>query len=134
MRAIIEFQRAFMLTQDDLLLQPLRLADVAKRASLDVSTISRVVSSKYALLDGVLFPLKHFFLRTKASASGHAVARNRVAHLLHDIIDSEDKRSPLTDEQISALMTERGEPISRRTVSKYRDSLGIPSAVMRKKI
>ena len=134
MRAIIEFQRAFMLTQDDLLLQPLRLADVAKRASLDVSTISRVVSSKYALLDGVLFPLKHFFLRTKTSASGHAVAKNKVAHLLRDIIDSENKRSPLTDEQISALMTERGEPISRRTVSKYRDSLGIPSAVMRKKI
>lgn len=134
MRAIIELQREFMLTQDDLQLKPLRLADVAKRASLDVSTISRVVSSKYALLDGVLFPLKHFFLRTKASASGHAVARNRVAHLLHEIVDSEDKRSPLTDEQISAMMTERGEPISRRTVSKYRDSLGIPSAAMRKTI
>lgn len=134
MRAIIEAQRPFLLTQDEQLLKPLRLTDVAERTGLNISTISRVISGKYALLDGVLYPLKNFFLRTKANAEGKAVLRTRIYPMLQEIIGAEDKNEPLSDAQISELMTRRGEAISRRTVAKYRDAMGIPVAALRKRI
>ena len=134
MRAIIEAQRPFMLTQDEQLLKPLRLADVAEHTGLNISTVSRVINSKYALLDGVLYPLKYFFLRTKANAKGEAVLRNRIYPILQDIINSENKNEPWSDAQLSELLSQRGESISRRTVAKYRDEMGIPAAAFRKRL
>ncbi len=134
MAAIIGFQRDFFLSQDDYKLRPLRLDDVAKKAGVNISTVSRVINSKYALLDGTLYPLKYFFLRAKANAAGKEVVKTKICPLLREIIDTEDKRNPLSDEQISALMHERGEAISRRTVAKYRDEMGIPVAILRKQV
>ena len=134
MQAIIDAQRDFMLTQDEFRLRPLRLADVALRTGQNISTVSRVANSKYALVDGVLYPLKFFFLRTKTNAEGKAIMRTKVHPLLREIIEEEDKRNPLSDEQISAMMTQRGEAISRRTVAKYRDELGIPTASLRRRL
>lgn len=134
MKAVIEFQREFFLTQDDSTLRPLRLNDVASRAHANISTISRVINSKYVLLDGTLYPLKYFFLRTRVNAEGKVILRTKVAPLLREIIDGEDKQNPLSDDQISQIMRARGEAISRRTVAKYRDEMNIPSAVFRKRI
>ena len=135
MKAIIAFQRDFMLTQDDNLLKPLRMVDVAERTHLDVSTISRVVNSKYVLLDGSLYSLKHFFVRSTTNAEGDLIMRTKVFPLIRDIIDHEDKQNPLPDERIAALLKEEnGLKISRRTVSKYREEMKIPPAKFRKQI
>ena len=134
MKAIIALQHDFMLTQDDARLHPLRLGDVAERTGLNISTISRVVNSKYALLDGTLYPLKHFFLRTKTNADGQEILKTRIMPLLRELIDDEDKRNPLSDEQLSLLMRAHGEPISRRTVAKYRDAMNIPIAALRRRL
>ena len=135
MKAIIAFQRDFMLTQDDNLLKPLRMVDVAERTHLDISTISRVVNSKYVLLDGSLYSLKHFFVRSATNAEGDLIMRTKVFPLIRDIIDHEDKQKPLPDERIAALLKEEnGLKISRRTVSKYREEMKIPPAKFRKQI
>lgn len=134
MKAITVLQRDFMLSQDEAMLRPLRLTDVAERTGLDISTVSRVVNSKYALLDGVLYSLKYFFLRAKQNAQGKEILRTKVLPLLQELIDGEDKSNPLSDAQLSELMARHGEAISRRTVSKYRDELKIPSAAMRKRL
>ena len=134
MKAIIAFQRDFMLTQDDDLLHPLRLQDVAERTDLDISTISRVVNSKYVRLDGTLYPLKYFFLRSKTNAEGDLIMRTKVFPLIRDIINEEDKLNPLSDERIAELLQQKGQKISRRTVAKYRDEMDIPPAKFRKRI
>lgn len=135
MKAIIAMQRDFILTQDDDLLKPLRLVDVADRTHLDISTISRVVNSKYVLLDGTLFPLKYFFVRSKTNAEGDLIMRTKVFPLIRDIIEHEDKLKPLPDERIAqVLQEEKGLKISRRTVSKYREEMKIPPAKFRKQI
>ena len=123
-----------MLTQDDAQLHPLRLDDVAQRTGLNISTVSRVVASKYALLDGTLYPLKHFFLRSKTNAEGQLILKTHVYPLLRQLIDEEDKRNPLSDEQLSVLMRQHGQPISRRTVAKYRDEMNIPTATLRRRM
>ena len=133
MQAIIMFQHDFMLTQDEAQLRPLRLSDVAQHTGLNISTISRVVSSKYALLDGTLYPLKHFFLRTKANSAGQEIMKTQIYPLLQQLVDQEDKRNPLSDEQLSLLMQQHGQPISRRTVAKYRDEMDIPTALLRRR-
>jgi RNA polymerase sigma-54 factor len=134
MKAIIAFQRDFMLTQDDDLLHPLRLQDVAERTDLDISTISRVVNSKYVRLDGTLYPLKYFFLRSKTNAEGDLIMRTKVFPLIRDIIDEEDKLNPLSDERIAELLQQKGQKISRRTVAKYRDEMDIPPAKFGRRI
>ena len=135
MKALIALQRPFMLTQDDDLLKPLRLVDVAERTHLDISTISRVVNSKYMLLDGTLYPLKYLFVRSKANAEGDIIMRTKVFPLIRDIVDHEDKSKPLPDERIAELLQqEKGLKISRRTVSKYREEMKIPPAKFRKQI
>ena len=133
MRAIIDLQREFILTQDDTALKPLRLQDVAERTGLSISTTSRVVNSKYVALDGKIYALKQFFMRTKQGAQGGQVMRNKVKALLRDLIDQEDKASPLSDEQLMRLLSEQGEPVSRRTVAKYRNAMKIPSAPLRRR-
>lgn len=133
MHAIIQRQRAFMLSQDDSDLQPLTGGEIAKAVGVDGSTISRAVSNRYALLDGTLYPLKQFFLRTRRNADGEEVLKTQVAVLLQEVIDGEDKSHPLSDNEISDILVSRGLNIRRRTVAKYRDQLGIPVAKLRRK-
>ncbi len=133
MKAIIEAQRQFMLSQDDADLKPLTGGDIAKRIGMDGSTVSRVVSNRYALLDGTLYQLKDFFLRTKRNAGGQEVLRTQVEAAIADIIEREDKTNPLNDTQISEKLKEYGLNIQRRTVAKYRDQMQIPSSNMRKR-
>ena len=133
MHAIIQRQRAFMLSQDDSDLLPLTGGEIAKAVGVDGSTISRAVSSRYALLDGTLYPLKQFFLRTRRNAEGEEVMKTQVASMLQDVIDGEDKSNPLSDSEISDILIGRGLNIRRRTVAKYRDQLGIPVAKLRRK-
>lgn len=131
MKTIIDLQRDFFLTQDEDTLQPMVLRDVADKSQLDISTISRVCNSKYAMVDGSIYPLKHFFLRTRANAEGEEIQARKVNRLISTIIESEDKSKPYSDEQLMEMLKKNGLSISRRTVAKYRDSMGIPTAKKR---
>jgi RNA polymerase sigma-54 factor len=134
MKAIIALQRDFFLTQDEAALRPMVLRDVAERTGLDESTVSRVKSSKYALVDGSVYPLDFFFMRTRANADGVVVVGRQVEKALMEIIDSEDKSAPYSDEQLVERLREKGMELKHRTVTKYRNKLGVPVAKNRRKI
>lgn len=131
MKVIIDLQRDFFLTQDEETLHPMVLRDVAEKAKLDISTISRVSNSKYAMINGRIYPLKHFFMRTRANAGGEEIQARKVNQLIISIIESEDKTKPYSDEQLMEMLKAKGLNISRRTVAKYRDGIGIPTAKKR---
>jgi RNA polymerase sigma-54 factor len=128
MKAIIELQRAYFFTQDSEDLNPLVLRDVAEKANLDISTVSRVCSSKYALVDGIIHPLSDFFFHLRKNSEGEMVEANKVIKMLEDIIANEDKTAPLSDEQLAEKLKSNGLSLSRRTVAKYRKDMGIPVA------
>lgn len=132
MRAIIALQKEFFLTKDEEDLNKLIYKDVAKMANIDISTVSRVCKSKYALVDGAMYPLSFFFKRSRKNAEGEDVDSSNVEKAIQEIIDSEDKHAPYTDEQIVEKLKDFGINIKRRTVNKYRDSLAIPTATKRK--
>lgn len=132
MQAIIDAQRPFILSQDDADLKPLTGGEIAKRIGMDGSTVSRAISNRYALLDGTLYPLKHFFMRTKRNADGEEVMRTQVTSAIKDIIDNEDKTHPLSDGNIAEALAQRGINIQRRTVANYREQLHIPIAALRR--
>lgn len=131
MRAIARLQHDFIVTQDESQLHIMRLADVAELAHIDVSTVSRVRKDKYALLDGVLYPLDFFFLRSRTNADGDLVQHREAKQALQELVDSEDKNHPYTDQMLESLLRQRGHNISRRTVAKYRNEMGIPTAQAR---
>lgn len=133
MKAIIELQREFFLTQDDNALRPMVLREVAQRTGLDESTISRVKSSKYAMVNGHVYSLEHFFPRVRANAAGVAVDGRKVVSMLREIIDGEDKAAPFSDEQLVEELKARGLEIKHRTVTKYRNDMGIPTAKNRRR-
>jgi RNA polymerase sigma-54 factor len=130
MQAIIQLQRKFFLDGDEASLRPMILRDVAEKTGLDLSTISRVSNSKYAQTRWGTFPLRYFFSDGYATESGEMSTR-QIKAVLHDIIDAEDKHKPLSDEALTAAMAQKGFPIARRTVAKYREQLGIPVARLR---
>ena len=132
MKAIIELQRTFFLTKDEDDKVRLVLEDVAKKSGYDVSTISRVCSSKCALLDGRIYPLSDFFKLTRKNAVGEEIDGRRVSEMLQEIVDSEDKMNPYSDDRIVELMKQQGVTLARRTVAKYRTELGIPSVNSRR--
>ena len=132
MQAIIHMQRQFFLDGDETSLRPMILKDVAERTGLDLSTISRVSNSKYAQTRWGTFPLRHFFSDSYVTDQGEELSTRSIKAALRDIIESEDKRKPLSDELLTKMMAERGYPIARRTVAKYREQLGIPIARLRK--
>ena len=119
-------QRQFFLTQDPNDLQPLILKDVAEKAGYDISTVSRVRNSKYCLLDGRMYPLSYFFKHLRLNAKGESVDASKAHEAISQLIAAEDKAHPLSDQQISALLAQKGINIKRRTVAKYRDEIGIP--------
>lgn len=132
MQAIIQLQRQFFLDGDEASLRPMILKDVAERTGLDLSTVSRVSNSKYAQTRWGTFPLRHFFSDSYVTEQGEELSTRRIKAALRDIVDSEDKRKPLSDEALTKRMAEQGYTIARRTVAKYREQLGIPVARLRK--
>lgn len=132
MKAIIELQRAFFLSQIPEDLSRMVLRDVAEKAKLDISTVSRVCNSKYCLLDGRLYPLSYFFKATRNNSEGEEVDAEKVREAIKEIVSKEDKLSPLGDEQLSKALKKYGINIKRRTVAKYRNEIGIPIAEKRK--
>ena len=132
MRAIVQLQHQFFVDGDEASLRPMILKDVAEKTGLDLSTVSRVSNSKYAQTRWGTFPLRHFFSDSYVTQSGEELSTRQIKVALREIIDAEDKKQPLSDDDIKAALTERGFPIARRTVAKYREKLGIPIARLRK--
>ncbi len=134
MTAILKAQYDFFLDGEETSLKPMVLQDIADRTGFDVSTISRVSNSKYVQTRFGIYPLKYFFSESMTNAEGDEVSTREIKKMLQELIDNEDKRSPLTDEQLVEFMGQHGYPIARRTIAKYRDLLGIPVARMRKSL
>jgi RNA polymerase sigma-54 factor len=134
MKAIIDLQHQFFITQNEDDLQKLILENVASKADLDVSTVSRVCNSKYALVDGTLYPLSFFFKRMRTNSKGEEIDGYKVEKVLKEIVEQEDKKKPYSDVELVEQLKKRGINIERRTVNKYRAKFGIPTAIKRKSI
>ena len=134
MQTILDFQREYFQDGDKSKLKPMILKDIADRTELDVSTISRVVNSKYIQTHFGIILLKSLFSEAMLTSSGEEVSSHEIKTILSEYIDNEDKRHPLTDENLMDILNERGYRIARRTVAKYREMLDIPVARMRKQI
>ena len=134
MTEILRFQYDFFLDGEETSLKPMVLQDIATRTGFDVSTISRVSNSKYVQTRYGIYPLKYFFSEAMTNAEGDEISTREIKKILQELIDNEDKRNPLTDEQLVELMGEHGYPIARRTIAKYRDLLGVPVARLRKSL
>ena len=134
MQEILSFQKEYFKDGDQSKLRPMILKDIADRAGLDVSTISRVVNSKYAQTHFGIILLKSLFSEAMQTESGEIVSSYEIKNILQKCIDEEDKRHPLTDETLMNILNSKGYCIARRTVAKYREMLGIPVARLRKQI
>lgn len=134
MQAIIDKQKAYFLTGDETQLKPMILKDIAEKVGLDISTISRVVNSKYVQTPYGTFLLKTFFSEGITNDEGEEVSTREIKKILQDCIANESKEKPLPDEALMQILKDKGYPIARRTVAKYREQLGIPVARMRKEI
>ena len=132
MTAILKFQYDFFLDGEESSLKPMVLQDIANRTGYDVSTISRVSNSKYVETRYGIYPLKFFFSEGMTNSDGDEISTREIKKILQELIDNEDKRTPLTDEQLVDALGKEGYPIARRTIAKYRDLLGIPVARLRK--
>ena len=134
MQEILNFQKEYFKDGDKSKLRPMILKDIADRAGLDVSTISRVVNSKYAQTHFGIILLKSLFSEAMQTESGEIVSSYEIKNILQKCIDEEDKRHPLTDETLMNILNSKGYCIARRTVAKYREMLDIPVARLRKQI
>ncbi|HPS46619.1 MAG TPA: RNA polymerase factor sigma-54 [Bacteroidales bacterium] len=134
MYSIMEYQKEYFLEGDETLLKPMILKDIAEKINLDISTISRVANSKYVQTPYGTFPLKSFFSESMSTDSGEEVSTREVKKILQDCIDSENKKKPLTDDELAKILKEKGYNIARRTIAKYREQLNIAVARMRKEI
>ena len=132
MKAIVNLQRAFFEEGDSSLLQPMILEDVAKATGLDKSTISRVTKSKYVQTDFGIFPLKFFFNEKFTTSGGENLSKMQIKGKLREIIEAENKKKPLSDDDIADMLNQAGFPVARRTVAKYREKMNIPVARLRR--
>lgn len=132
MQAIIHLQRAFFQEGDDTLLKPMILKDVAERTKLDVSTISRVSNSKYVQTNYGIFPLRFFFSDSYKTDQGEELSVREIKRVLQETVDQEDKNMPYNDDELAEKMTQKGFPLARRTVAKYRQLLNIPTSRLRR--
>jgi RNA polymerase sigma-54 factor len=133
-QAIVDYQNDYFIDGDEMQLRPMILKDIAEIVNLDISTISRVVNSKYIQTPFGTFLLKKLFSESLSTESGEEVSTIEVKRILQDIIDQEDKKHPLTDEKLTLLLKEKKYNIARRTVAKYREQLNIPVGRLRKKL
>ncbi len=134
MQTILDYQEEYFKDGDKSKLRPMILKDIADRTGLDVSTISRVVNSKYVQTQFGIILLKSLFSEAMQTDSGEEVSSYEIKNILQECIDEEDKRRPLTDETLMDILNSKGYRIARRTVAKYREMLGIPVARLRKQI
>ena len=134
MEAIAIRQKEYFLHGDETKLKPMILKDIAEMVNLDISTISRVVNSKYVQTPYGTFLLKSFFSESLSTDSGEEVSTREVKKILSDMIEDEDKQKPITDEKLSKMLRAKGYNIARRTVAKYREQLNIPVARLRKEL
>ena len=132
MKAIIDWQRRFFQEGDEAELRPMILKDIADKTGLDISTISRVSNVKYAQTKWGTFPLRFFFSDGYTTDDGEELSTRKIKLALKELIDKENRQQPMSDDLLAAKMKELGFPIARRTVSKYREQMGIPVARMRK--
>ena len=132
MKAIIQWQHCFFEDGDEASLRPMILKDIAEKTGLDLSTVSRVSNSKYAQTRWGTFPLRYFFSDGYTTADGEELSTREIKAALRDIVDTEDKHAPFSDDALREELTRRGYPIARRTVAKYREALGIPIARLRR--
>lgn len=134
MQTIVEYQKQFFLTGEDIDLRPMILKDIAERTMLDISTVSRVANSKFVQTEFGTYRLKFFFSESLVTDSGEEVSTREVKKILSDLIEEESKLKPLSDEKLTELLQEKGYNIARRTVAKYREQLNIPVARLRKEL
>ena len=132
MKAIIKYQYEYFLEGDIQKLKPMRLVDIAEMVDLDISTISRVVSNKYVQTHFGIYKLKDFFSNFMLNESGEQISTDKIKDEIISIIKNEDKSNPLTDDKLVEILKDKGYSIARRTVSKYRETLNIPVARLRK--
>ena len=131
--AIVDFQREFFLGGgDESLLKPMILDDIARKSGYDISTVSRVSNNRYVQLPWGIYPLKYFFNDGVATADGGEKSVRELYKCLQELVDDEDKKNPLTDSELMDKLKEQGFTMARRTVAKYRESLHIPVARLRK--
>ncbi|MCI5618583.1 MAG: RNA polymerase factor sigma-54 [Rikenellaceae bacterium] len=134
MKAILNYQHDYFVDGDESNLKPMVLKDIAEITGFDISTISRVVNSKYIETHFGIFPLKYFFSEGLENQAGEEVSTRELKKVLKECVDNEDKHKPLTDDQLVEEMNKRGYKVARRTVAKYRDQLGIAKARLRKEL
>lgn len=134
MNEILDYQREYFVDGDETKLRPMILKDIADRTNLDVSTISRVVNSKYIQTHFGILSLKQLFSEAMQTDTGEEVSSHEIKKILSDCVSGEDKHKPLTDEVLMEVLNDKGYRIARRTVAKYREMLGIPVARLRKEI
>ena len=134
MQAIVDYQHDYFIDGDESNLRPMVLKDIAAKTGFDISTISRVVNSKYIETHFGIFPLKYFFSEGLENQQGEEVSTRELKKVLQECVDNEDKHKPLTDDQLVSIMNEKGYKVARRTIAKYRDQLGIPKARLRKEL
>lgn len=134
MTAILEYQQEYFIDGDEVNLKPMVLKDIAEKTGFDISTVSRVVNSKYIQTNFGIFPLKYFFSEGLETRDGETVSTREIKKALQDVVDNENKRKPLTDDELVTALTERGYKVARRTIAKYRDQLNIPKARLRKEL
>ena len=134
MQAILDYQRDYFIDGDETNLKPMVLKDIAEKTGFDISTISRVVNSKYIETHFGIYSLKYFFSEGLENQDGEEVSTRELKKALQECVDAENKRKPLTDDELVEQMTAKGYKVARRTIAKYRDQLGIPKARLRKEL
>ncbi|AKA35494.1 RNA polymerase, sigma 54 subunit, RpoN [Flagellimonas lutaonensis] len=134
MKAIMDYQKEYFLTGDERKLKPMILKDIADRINMDVSTVSRVANSKYVDTPYGTKLIKDYFSEAMKNEQGEDVSTKEIKKILETVIRDEDKKKPLTDDSLAKILKEKGYPIARRTVAKYREQMDIPVARLRKKI
>lgn len=134
MQTILQYQSEYFKTGDEKKLRPMILKDISDTTGMDISTVSRVVNSKYIQTNFGIYPLKHFFSEGMQNDSGEEVSTREIKMILSECIEAEDKIKPLTDDELADVLKQKGFPIARRTVAKYREQLGLPVARLRKEL
>ena len=134
MRAIIEYQHDYFVDGDESSLRPMVLKDIAEKTGFDISTISRVVNSKWIETHFGIFPLKYFFSEGLENSEGEEISTREIKKVLRELVDGEDKHNPFTDDDLVEALTSKGYKVARRTIAKYRAQLDIPPARLRREL
>jgi len=134
MNTIMKHQKEYFLSGDVMKLKPMILKDIADKINMDVSTVSRVANSKYVNTPYGTKLIKEFFSESMKNTKGEDISTREIKKILENVIHEEDKRKPLTDEKLAKILKEKGYPIARRTIAKYREQLNLPVARLRKEL